>query len=161
METEPTVLTGWRAEAAAEFSRLRKDILREKDEAQAAVQAANNLLRDAMNRLAELDKKMIALDIPVIVSQEAKESDPDDTLGESVSARDVVLAALREVYPSALRSDDVRRLIESHLGRPVHYKTPGMTLYRLSQEGLVQRHGRSWYALMPKEEEEAADGVFG
>jgi hypothetical protein len=35
--------------------------------------------------------------------------------------------------------------IERTFGEPLHSKTVGMTLYRLSKDGLVRREGHNWF----------------
>jgi hypothetical protein len=39
----------------------------------------------------------------------------------------------------------MRKEIEAKLGRKLHEKTIGMTLYRLSRKGLSKRDGLTWY----------------
>ena len=44
----------------------------------------------------------------------------------------------------------------------MHDKTVGMTLYRLSKDGLARRDGRTWFYVAPKEEtENPGDGGAG
>ncbi len=71
--------------------------------------------------------------------------------GSSPSAADIILEALSETYPKPLRSADFRRIIQERIGRAVHEKTPGMSLYRLSKAGKVRREGVDWF-LQPKRE---------
>lgn len=76
---------------------------------------------------------------------------PSRGQGTSLSAADIILEALSENYPKPLRSADFRRIIQERIGRPIHEKTPGMSLYRLSKAGKVRREGVDWF-LQPKRE---------
>lgn len=72
----------------------------------------------------------------------------DDTTLPSVKV--FVLNALRAAYPSHVYAAALRDQLRQH-GADIHSKTVGMTLYRLSQEGLVRREGTRWY-FVPKNE---------
>lgn len=71
---------------------------------------------------------------------------PDDTsVGASrIPIRELVLQIARDAAPIAIRASEVRKQIEAQRG-PIHEKTVGMTLYRLSKDGAVRREGRDWY----------------
>lgn len=68
------------------------------------------------------------------------------------TARDVILQQLAE--NPGMKSAELRVAIEGALGRGVHYKTPGMTLYRLAEDGLVQREGHRWFLKEQKKEDD-------
>ncbi len=59
--------------------------------------------------------------------------------------RDIVLDRLRAVGNRGTRALPIRKYIEDTYHQDIHEKTVGMTLYRLSQEGLVHRMGHVWF----------------
>jgi hypothetical protein len=63
--------------------------------------------------------------------------------------KDLVIMKLREAGPEGMKAADIRKFIENAEGRQVHEKTVGMTLYRLSTEGIVRRDGRTWFLVSP------------
>ena len=70
--------------------------------------------------------------------------------------RERVLDAARRAYPNAVRAADIRKQLEAE-GIQTHVKTIGMTLFRLSKEGLVTRDGWDWYFVpeLPAQEQES------
>jgi hypothetical protein len=65
----------------------------------------------------------------------------------SKTVRDQVLALLNEAGSAGTTATALRKAIEASRDDPLHYKTVGMTLYRLSQDGLARREGRTWFAV--------------
>jgi hypothetical protein len=63
------------------------------------------------------------------------------------SVREMVLQLLNEAGAKGTTASTVREAIEKSRGAELHYKTVGMTLYRLSQEKLARREGRTWFAV--------------
>lgn len=65
---------------------------------------------------------------------------PDQTI------RDMVLKQLEGAGEKGIKAQAIQRTIEGTLGRKLHYKTVGMTLYRLSVKGEAHRGGHFiWY----------------
>ncbi|HXQ84881.1 MAG TPA: hypothetical protein VN769_12535 [Xanthobacteraceae bacterium] len=62
-----------------------------------------------------------------------------------VSIREAVIEELRNAGSKGARASEIRQKVESRLGRQLHYKTIGMTLYRLSEKGKARRDGLTWY----------------
>jgi hypothetical protein len=58
--------------------------------------------------------------------------------------KDYVLEAAKQAYPNPVRATLLRKHLEEQ-GVTVHEKTMGMTLYRLSTQGLIKREGRDWF----------------
>ena len=58
---------------------------------------------------------------------------------------------LEEAYPAPMKAAQIRQKIESEQGIKYHQKTAGMSLYRLSQDGIVQRKGTDWYLIPPEQ----------
>lgn len=71
----------------------------------------------------------------------------DDLHSPGARVRDIALQQLREAGTKGLKASAIRQHIHSVVGRELHGKTVGMTLYRLSREGLVRREGHTWFAV--------------
>lgn len=75
--------------------------------------------------------------------------------------RDLVLSAIRKAHPKAVRASTIRREL-ANLGHATHEKTVGMTLYRLSKDGLTRRvGGRDWYLAPEAEHAEVQSTLAG
>lgn len=89
-------------------------------------------------KLAEMGQQSFAIAPP--------EAGPEAQLpAKQAKVKDIVLNRLREIAPNGDRSLPLRRYLEQVHSLHVHEKTVGMTLYRLSQEGLVHRQGQTWF----------------
>jgi len=73
------------------------------------------------------------------------------------SVREIALAQLVKASVQGVTASEIREHIEKMRGTKLHSKTVGMTLYRLSQDGLVRREGRTWFAV-PQVAEKANPG---
>ena len=74
------------------------------------------------------------------------------------TVRDIVLEAAQQAYPSAVRAAALRKQLELQ-GIIVHEKTVGMTLYRLSREGVIERKGKAdWFFVPEADRVPAAEG---
>lgn len=62
------------------------------------------------------------------------------------TASEIILEALRGVFPKPMKAARLREIVEERIGRTVHQKTAGMTLYRLAKDELVRREGHNWFA---------------
>jgi hypothetical protein len=65
----------------------------------------------------------------------------------------IVLDRLSAAGANGTKIAPIKEFI-SKLGIEMHDKTVGMTLYRLSKDGLARREGRTWFYVAPKEETE-------
>lgn len=150
----------WKIAAVADFkARL---------EANAAARKA------ALGRRDRLDKKIAALDdedadlirgakafgLPVDVTAYTDDvvvTGPGDTraviqvkstdVGGSPLFKEFALRLLKEAAPRSMKAAEVQAVIEKEMGRKYHWKTAGMTLYRLKKEGLIDRKGQDWFAI--------------
>lgn len=91
--------------------------------------------------------------------EEEEESAAEQSADEHVeseqtgaTARDIVLEELRKAGDAGRKAADLRQVITRAIGREIHEKTAGMTLYRLSRDKLVRRVGRTWFIVPPKAE---------
>jgi len=73
--------------------------------------------------------------------------------------KNIVLDRLREAGKEGSKSAPIRRYIERVYDDKVHEKTVGMTLYRLSKQGLVRREGQTWFFVPPEEAETENPGA--
>lgn len=131
-----------------------------------------NMVRDALGNEA-YDR---AIDdargvIPKLLAQMGVEGEAEKTTTDTVEARGVkkptvqirtaILDYMRSVGGKGAKAGEVRQHLSDAYGITVHDKTPGMTLYRLSKDGLVKRKGRNWYAVEGKKENEASSADTG
>ncbi len=65
------------------------------------------------------------------------------------SIKDFVLAALSQAGEEGAKAAAIREKFEAASGASIHEKTIGMTLWRLSREGLVRRDGHTWFSVSP------------
>jgi len=72
------------------------------------------------------------------------------------SIRERVLDLLRAAGEKGAKASQLQPVIEGELGRKLHYKTIGMTLYRLSEKGLAERVGYTWFYVPQKNSPGAA-----
>jgi hypothetical protein len=63
------------------------------------------------------------------------------------TVREMTLEQLRAAGESGTTASAIRKHIETVRSTQLHYKTIGMTLYRLAQDGLARRDGRTWFAV--------------
>jgi hypothetical protein len=71
--------------------------------------------------------------------------------GTEPSIRDLVLMHLEKAGSQGEKANVLRRKVEAFLNRQIHYKTIGMSLYRLSKETppRVRREGQTWFLAYP------------
>jgi hypothetical protein len=61
-----------------------------------------------------------------------------------IRVREMVLSRLDAAGEQGVKADAIRAYVEDYYPAGFHTKTVGMTLYRLSREGLAHRDGRVW-----------------
>lgn len=81
---------------------------------------------------------------------------PKDEAGQSV--REIALNSLIEAGAGGTKAADIRAHIERLRGSTLHEKTVGMTLYRLSVDGLARRKGHTWFYVPPEQRTENPGG---
>lgn len=79
--------------------------------------------------------------------QEAEliENNPSGNSGSMPLVREVILSELQKALPNGLKASQIQDFILREYSRDLHEKTVGMTLYRLSLQGLVSRDRRTWF----------------
>lgn len=153
-------IPNWKREAAAELTQKRGLLLerrRKEDEAHKI------RMRQIDDELSELSVSARSLGLPVswIHTPEQNETLPSNLgfppinlnrllggippSGSGSSFKNMTLAMLERSYPDPLKAAAVQEAIEFATGAKYHEKTAGMTLYRLSREGLARREGHWWY----------------
>ena len=70
---------------------------------------------------------------------------------EAPKIRELVIERLKISGDAGAKVGEIKAFIASQ-GIETHEKTAGMTLYRLSKEGLVRRDGRTWVYVPPEED---------
>lgn len=68
------------------------------------------------------------------------------------SVRELTLEYLKAAGDAGHKASEIQALIEVRRKAKLHPKTAGMTLYRLSQDGLARRDGRTWFYVPPNAE---------
>jgi len=148
--------TDWREAAGVEYRAKRADALKRLSSAERAEQRAKERREEAERELRELDIGARAFGIDLLLKgddggvvviqtkQPEVGSGTEPPAAEGQSARQIILMALERAYPNGLRASELRKVVERELGREVHYKTPGMTLYRLQEQEIVRRDGYDW-----------------
>ena len=121
-----------------------------KDAYNAAVAAGQELFegKSAVDAPKQIELK--AIEVPSIASQIATIERP--------KIRDAVLGLLGKAGEKGDGATALRKHIEADYHIELHEKTVGMTLYRLSNEGLVRRKGRTWF-FVPQIAEKKNPGV--
>jgi len=78
------------------------------------------------------------------------------------TVRQFILRESERVYPEPVRAAGLRQRFLDDYGVPVHEKTFGMTLYRLSREKppRMRREGKQDWFFVPPETNSAASGVL-
>ena len=65
------------------------------------------------------------------------------------TVRELTIGLLKDAGERGVKAGEIRLKIEALKGHPLHEKTVGMTLYRLSLDGLSRRTGRTWFYVPP------------
>jgi hypothetical protein len=78
-------------------------------------------------------------------SKETAEDHSQSKLSPNAPVREIVLDRLKTAGSIGAKAVEIRAYAEKLRGIPLHEKTVGMTLYRLSNEGLVRRDGHTWF----------------
>src|SRR5262249_42928003 len=68
---------------------------------------------------------------------------------------DLILERLKQAGDVGSKAAPIRAFIEKTIGREIHDKTVGMTLYRMSNKGLVRRGGHTWFFVPQPAEKES------
>lgn len=158
----------WREAAAAELTATRAELLRNRQKAQKAMERMQRRLDEIETELSDLDRGARALGLPMaapVVRPVAGAARSDGPFFQQPVARrgdspaplqfkDVALDYLADVHPASRKATDVQAHVEEVLGRTFHWKTAGMTLYRLKNEHKVRRAGQQW-SFVPISEREA------
>jgi hypothetical protein len=150
----------WRKPALAEYLERRSFKIKEISEARANAERFATITKARESELADLDKAAAVLGI-------SNPPRPQDGIAANISAtanirasvtvtdgdgeevrggfKEQAVEALRKSYPNPLRAAEVQKAVERKLLRQFHEKTAGMTLFRLSKDGVVRRSGWDWY----------------
>lgn len=158
----------WRAAAAAEYAERRAALLKQRDAYRSRMARLQAKATGVENDLAALDAGARVFGLEVQEQEPARglfASDPalqDRGAGTpeprgSGQFKDLALQFLSSQYPRRFRAPEVQAHIEAALGRQFHWKTAGMTLYRLKTEGRVSREGQLWFYVPPDEQDAARE----
>jgi hypothetical protein len=109
-----------------------------------------------LNELIEARQKAEALEAAAPVAQPVVRIDMSAPV-ERPTVRDFVLHEAEKAFPGAVRAATLRTRFLEVFGVPVHEKTFGMTLYRLSREETqkMRRQGKQDWYFVPEDPEAA------
>jgi hypothetical protein len=145
----------WRKGFAEEYAAQRAIAVDLRKQGLAARIAAENQVMEAEQRIALLDQGARAFGVPVENTEVASgngaiATKPIAATPEKPSQfKDIALELLKEAFPRPVKAAHVQSAAEAETGRVFHWKTAGMTLYRLKQDGLARREGQNWYFVPP------------
>jgi hypothetical protein len=143
----------WRTPATLEYRAKRADLQKRLSAAARAEQRAAERRADLETQLNDLDAGARAFGLETSSVPETA-APPSGGIGAAVEGgsplvREIIMSALEAAYPKGLRAKQLKAIIEQRLGREIHYKTPGMTLYRLETSQDVRREGYDWFLANP------------
>ncbi len=148
----------WRHAAEREYLEKRNKMLAQLEESAVKMKRLHAEINDIAKSIAELDQA--ARTFGLRAAEEAQQPEkpkvvtpPPTPSKPAPQFKDVALDILREAYPRTCKAADIQEQAEERVGREFHPKTAGMTLYRLSLEGLVERVGRAEWQYVPQEDE--------
>jgi hypothetical protein len=101
--------------------------------------------------LSPLDRAIGTAEVPTPPPPVPNVASTTLTPGAEPSIRDLILLYLKQAGPKGEKAAVLRRRVETFLNRQIHYKTIGMSLYRLSKESppAVRREGQIWHLVPP------------
>lgn len=138
----------WRAAARAEYAHKRVELGKRVAAAAKAEEKAKKRREEAEAEMRDLEAgaRAFGLTVDDAASQSVTAPEPS---ADGPSAKQIIVNALTMAYPNGVKAAQLRAIVERELGRPVHYKTAGMTLYRLKDAGEVERDGILWKLAAP------------
>lgn len=140
----------WRIAAAVEYTAQRNALLRQLDQAASRLARVREKVAVLEAEIASLDAAAKAFGLQVSPESPTLFDKPMGHHGQAPTEaggqfKDVALDLLREAYPSSLKASQIQARVQAKLNRTFHWKTAGMTLYRLKQDGHVKREGQNWF----------------
>lgn len=98
-----------------------------------------------MKLISDTSVKSVSRQVTVVDKRTESIEGKTET-SEPPNIRDLIINKLkRSSKEFGVTSAVIRRYLENDLHVSMHEKTVGMTLYRLSRDGLVRREGRNWF----------------
>ena len=148
--------TDWRKPALAEYLERRAIKSKEIAEARSNAERFLTIAKAREIELTELDKAAAVLGISKPAQAAAAIATADATLSAQATVtrgtadarggfKEQAIEVLKASYPTPMRAAEVQQAVERKLLRQFHEKTAGMTLFRLSKDGVVRRSGWEWY----------------
>jgi hypothetical protein len=112
--------------------------------------AVGNDLYIAALRKADYPEAELIFDDPKPENRPQETSNEGVVLPPPSSIREAVLDLAKAAFPQAVFAAELRKALEKQRGGTLHDKTIGMTLYRLSKDGLMRREGqKNWFYVPP------------
>lgn len=150
----------WRKGAAAEYAAKRQAAVERRSAALEDRARAERVAIEAEQEIAALDQgaRVFGLSVPEVADVAIDLGGEGNIVVQAKTTphaprqfKDVALSVLKEAYPKPVKAMHVQSAAENELGRQFHWKTAGMTLYRLKQDGLARREGQNWFYAPPSQ----------
>jgi hypothetical protein len=160
----------WRDAARLDYQARRAAAVKRRDQAGARLKRIREKFAEAEAEIDELDRgaKVFGLIPDSQLQADLVVSDGQRRLlmefksaSSPVSARqfkDFTVEALEKHYPRPVKAAEIQQWAEAQLRRGFHWKTAGMTLYRLKKDGTARREGQNWF-FVPPEERVSSEGL--
>lgn len=162
----------WRDEARAEYETRRSAAEKRRQQAADKLKRDREALAAAEEEIEELDRGARVFGLIPAESADFKHPDGYVVVRQVKSApvgaarvnalfKHVALATLERHYPHSVKAAVIQEAAEAELGRQFHWKTAGMTLYRLKKDGLAHRRGQNWFWTPPEDRPRSPDSPPG
>lgn len=154
--------SNWREAAAAEYAERRAALVRQRERDAKTVANLQKKIAERDAEISDLDRgaKVFGLPVPdegsffpelVNAAQQAVAQFKDTGRSGQRQFKDVAVELLAHAYPEPLKAAEIQEGVQRELGRSFHWKTAGMTLFRLKKDFQVSRHGQNWFFVPPEQ----------
>jgi hypothetical protein len=130
-----------------DLSRKRKQLLSRQASIAKAITEAEIRLNDI--RAAA---RVFSVDLDSENGSNEKQNSIESADGIKNSVKDYIVEYLKKYHPLPQKAKSIQISYELEYATKLHYKTIGMSLYRLAVDGVVKREGRNWSIVLDKQQ---------
>ncbi len=154
----------------------KRDLLKSIEDAQARIQALDKIMGDANSGLRVFDIDVDNNDVwkalvekhldqikfelwdvqPQSIAATVPQNIPAPAASEPPTIYQMALQYLKQAGDKGAKASVIQTYVEKALGREIHFKTIGMSLYRLLKRGQVRRKGHTWFYVSQETENPGA-----